>query len=292
MLRENSGNAMRFKTMCFKTLLYPLHDTFSRDDTLLIGELCQRENCHLIVQLFGESLPVPPMFAGNVGAAEVWAQRMSKRESQLQDRARALSEQLQKTGVSAEVRTSLGDALFVDDVIGLQARYSDLALIQRHNQTDQSFVKRLCHGVLFQSGRPLLVCGDSPPQDLKFGSVLLAWDGKLAASRAVSAALPLLQAADTIHVLCINEGTNTEAPFDHGWELSTYLSRHQLEVTLHTHAADGEACSSIIQKYAKSTGADLIAMGAYGHSRLKERIFGGTTIEMLEQCQLPLLMVH
>jgi nucleotide-binding universal stress UspA family protein len=130
MLRENSGNAMRFKTMCFKTLLHPLHD------------------CHLIVQLFGESLPVPPMFAGNVGAAEVWAQRMSKRESQLQDRARALSEQLQKTGVSAEVRTSLGD------------------------------------------------------------------------------------------------------------------------------------------------GIDLVAMGAYGHSRLKERIFGGTTIEMLEQCQLPLLMVH
>ena len=280
--------------MTFQTLLYPLHDEHQHNGALQAGELCSRENKHLIVELFGESLPVPPMFAGNVGAAEVWAQRMTEREEKLNERAREVSEQLHNLGVSAEIRANLGDGLLIDDVIGAHARYADLVLMPQYARTgaEQSFIKRLCHGVLFQSGRPLLVAGDTPPDSLAFKSVMIAWDGKLAASRAVSAALPLMQSAESVHVLCIDSDSEQFDSPDPGRQLSAYLARHQLEVTLHNRSTGGERTSSIMQTFAREIGADLIVMGAYGHSRMRERLFGGTTIEMLEQSQQPLLMVH
>lgn len=288
--------------MTIETLLYPVHENQQHEGALLAGELCSRENKHLIVQIFSESLPVPPMFAGNIGAAQIWAERMIEREYKLNDRACQLSEQMYKRGVSAEIKTNLGDGLLIDDVIGAHARYTDLVLMPHYAgaAAEQSFIKRLSHGVLFQSGRPLLVYGETPPDSLTFKSVVVAWDGQLSASRTVSAALPLLKSAGTVHVLCINSKENSDVNSEKeqpvssgsGLELSAYLARHQLNVTLHNRDCDGEKTSSVIQTFASENDVDLIVMGAYGHSRLKERLFGGTTIEMLEQSQHSLLMVH
>jgi len=145
-----------------ETILYPLHDTHLRDDLSRAGELCRKENKHLTALIFGESLPLPPMTAGGENAAQIWTQRMFDLETRLNDRAKAADEHLNKNGVNADVRTVTGDGFSVDDVIGLHARYADLVMLQRHTDTSDAaaFNKRLCHGVLFQSGKPLLVYSD------------------------------------------------------------------------------------------------------------------------------------
>ncbi len=280
--------------MNIETILYPLHDTHLRDDLSQAGELCRKEHKHLTALIFGESLPLPPMTGGEK-AAQIWGQRMFDLETRLNHRAKAADEKLKKNGVNADIRTTTGDGFSVDDVIGMHARYADLVMMQRHTDTSDAaaFNKRLCHGVLFQSGKPLLVYSDQPPEALTFNSIVVAWDGKLAASRALSAASPLLKTAGSVHVLCIDsENDQSGSDKDPGWDLSAYLARHQLKITLHNCGSDGQSISSVIQNRAAELGVDLIVMGAYGRSRLRERLFGGTTIEMLNHSGLPVLMAH
>jgi len=153
--------------MNIETILYAVHDTHLREDISHVGELCLSENKYLTVLIFGESLPIPPMTAGSVDAANTWAQRMLELDDRLNSRANEAAQKLQVSGVNAEVRTVVGDGLLIDDVIGTHARYSDMVLMQRHSSHhEEAFSRRLCHGVLFQSGRPVLIYSEAPPAKL------------------------------------------------------------------------------------------------------------------------------
>ena len=210
--------------------------------------------------------------------------------------------------------SSLGVASFeqrvIDDEaaggISLLARYADLVVISQYNAADRSpsVMRDFPAYVLLHAGRPVLIV----PYALQAGqlapaahpaaaqNVLISWNGSKEASRAVSAALPLLQRAKQVHVAVFDAQLHAAEHGDHpGADILEYLARHGVQARLllldggATRRGDiGEALLTQVSELS----ADLLVMGAYGHSRLRETILGGVTRTVLQSMTVPVLMAH
>jgi nucleotide-binding universal stress UspA family protein len=120
--------------------------------------------------------------------------------------------------------------------------------------------------------------------------VLVAWNGSREAARAAHDALPLLQQADQVHVLAINPGADAgDIPTA---EISQHLARHNVRVEASQLVAKDLDVGDVLLSRAADLGSDLIVMGAYGHTRLRETILGGATKHLLAHMTVPVLMSH
>jgi nucleotide-binding universal stress UspA family protein len=120
---------------------------------------------------------------------------------------------------------------------------------------------------------------------------VVAWDGSRPAARAVADALPFLERAKTVRVLTIlnEKELSSESP---AAELSRYLERRGIDATPDCIDASGRRIGEILSSYLTSNQADLLVMGAYGHSRVREFILGGATRSMIIKPPLPILLSH
>ena len=175
------------------------------------------------------------------------------------------------------------------------ARYSDLVVI---GQTDFSrerpsmragFVEQIVLG----AGKPVLLipyAGVTQPVGRK---VILCWDASREAARAVDAALPMLVAADEVEILIINTGggdDNPDGPTS-GQDLAQFLARHEVKAKVREMTTTIDVGNTVLS-HAADIGADLIVMGGYGHSRLREWVMGGATRMVLDTMTVPVLMAH
>jgi nucleotide-binding universal stress UspA family protein len=142
---------------------------------------------------------------------------------------------------------------------------------------------------VIEAGRPTLLI----PHVLRTDSVgrraLIAWNGSAQAARAISGALPLLQAADEVHAVTWGRGPSI-APFSR-LDIRQYLAGHGIAVTAHQRAPSahvGEELLAVVQ----ALRTDLVVMGCYGHGRAAERILGGATRSVLRKMAVPILMAH
>ncbi|MGH6943153.1 MAG: universal stress protein, partial [Geminicoccaceae bacterium] len=122
---------------------------------------------------------------------------------------------------------------------------------------------------------------------------VVAWDASRAAARAVSDALPLLERAKSVTVVSVNPRPNL---FGHGEvpgaDIALHLARHGLKVEVHRLEARDIDTANAILSYVADAGCDLLVMGGYGHSRLRELVLGGVTRTMLGEMTVPVLMAH
>lgn len=140
---------------------------------------------------------------------------------------------------------------------------------------------------LFGTGRPVIVV----PADTSkgFGSkVAVAWDGSREGAVAASAALPLLAKAEEVVVITAREGDEVVEPS----ALARYLAAHGIQAKTWAYTPRGEGIAEGLLDQASHAGADCLVMGAYGHSRLRERILGGATEGVLQKSKIPVLMMH
>ena len=122
---------------------------------------------------------------------------------------------------------------------------------------------------------------------------MIAWNTSLPAAGAVRAALPLLKTAKSVTIMSIDPTMSETADGeDPGANLAKWLSHHGCNVTVQQVPGGGADTGKVMLRRAKDIGADLIVMGAYGRSRLREAIFGGTTRSMIEQTEMPVLLSH
>ena len=128
----------------------------------------------------------------------------------------------------------------------------------------------------------------------EFGArIVVAWDGSLEASRAVAAAMPLIEAAREVRVALVAPRVRgSEHGQEPGADLGAVLSRHNGNVSVDRLPSLDRSVARALLGHASDTEADLLVLGAYGHSRLTEAIFGGVTHDMLREAPLPLVMAH
>ncbi|MBP1179918.1 universal stress protein [Methylobacterium sp. PvR107] len=179
---------------------------------------------------------------------------------------------------------------FADAVAHLveQARAADLVVVSRRGPGDEDpGPLGVTPGrVLMEAGRPVLVV---PPRtvSLKASRIVVAWKDGPEARRAVSGALPLLRGSDKVFVATVD----TDARHGGAEDVAGHLARHGVHVTVHPlHSADD--AGSELMRFALLQDADLIVLGAYGHSRLREWMFGGVTRDLLDRSPLCSLMCH
>jgi nucleotide-binding universal stress UspA family protein len=120
------------------------------------------------------------------------------------------------------------------------------------------------------------------------GTVAIAWNGSAQAARAVEGALPFLAGAKVTVLTAAEKDEFVAAPA----ELSAYLAWHGVSASTATVEADSDAAGEALLAEAGKLGADLLVMGGYGHSRVREVILGGVTYHVLGNAEIPVLMAH
>ena len=197
-------------------------------------------------------------------------------------------------GIPFETRTDRALDTTLASVVSMHARYSDLVVLGQVDPDEPpDFGGDLPEQVVLASGRPvLLVPHDWAPGP--FGDrVLIAWDASRAAARAVSDALPILERAESVLVVSINP---KQTPLGHGElpgaDIALHLSRHDVRVEAQKVETDGMEVGDALLSFAADRGCDLLVMGAYAHSRVRELVLGGATRTVLRSMTLPVLMAH
>jgi nucleotide-binding universal stress UspA family protein len=205
--------------------------------------------------------------------------------AQLRDEARALFVAAsQPLGSEAEWRETRGDLI---DAMRLAARNADLAIL---GQADPSADGTdLPEQVVLGSGRPALLVPYAGTFANVGGRVLVAWNGSAQAARAVNDALPFLQNAERVIVVTVNPGGNITEDAD----IARHLARHGVEAEISDIVTDHHgSVGDLLLSRASDEAADLIVMGAYGHSRLRELMLGGVSRALLAHMTVPVLMAH
>jgi nucleotide-binding universal stress UspA family protein len=175
-----------------------------------------------------------------------------------------------------------------DEVAAKLARLHDLTVLARVERQAGAPASVTLESVLLHSGRPVLVAPSEPMRSIG-RKIVVAWNGKMQAARALAAALPFLARAETVTILTAVESHTPGRP----GEVVRYLSWHGVRAEpVEVPAQSPGKVGHILLDQVAQSGADLLVMGAYGHSRLKEMILGGATREVLAHAPLPVLMAH
>lgn len=171
------------------------------------------------------------------------------------------------------------------------ARMHDLTMIPIGEQADLQQYVAEC--VIFGSGRPTIVFPEMSKRGdpLSFDVVGVAWDFSRPSTRAVADALPILQLAKTVRVVTITEEKTIDTRRS-GSELARHLACHGIEVVLEEEEAAGRPIGQALEDYATAHDLDLLVMGAYGHSRIRDFILGGATKAIVANPPLPVLLSH
>lgn len=170
------------------------------------------------------------------------------------------------------------------------ARNADLVVMVPSQADGGSGVEAgLAEGVVMQAGRPVLLMPPGKRTELKLDDVVLAWDGGREAARAAFDALPFLRLAKKVWIFGVDEA---KRGFEPEAEIATTLARHKVKAEIMHVTSDGMNTGETLFRAAKDHGAGLLVMGAYGHSRLSEFVFGGATRHVLRNLTMPVLMSH
>jgi nucleotide-binding universal stress UspA family protein len=269
-----------------------------KDLLLIIGKDTEAGERYALefVQLSGAALTVTssravpslPAFIRSELPSDLLDHMRDDVESTARAALEAFAKRATEVGVTVErvmLDLSTGD---VSGEVSRLARYFDATVLQQPDpagtETDD-----LIEAVLFGSGRPVLIV-PAHQEGSQLRTVLIAWDEGRPAARAVADALPLLAMAERVEVVTVGDlrGDRTQDSS----HLVRHLARHGIEAHRTNLARDQGSAASLLLSHAADVKADLIVMGGYGHSRLREIVLGGTTRRILQTMSVPVLMAH
>ena len=283
--------------MTYKSILTIL--TNATDAMLSISaaaKLAQSQDAHLdVLVLWVDRSQVGYSYIGT-GAVLMQA-ALDRAETEAKE-----TEAAAKTAISAQfpsLRWS-SESLVVqvgalNEVVSSRARFADLVVLPRPYGTGRgSDSEAALEAALFEDRAPVLIVPDAglAPNGIDAKRVVLAWDQSAEAMLAARHALPILKAAEIVDITIIDPPSHGANRSDPGGYLAQYLVRHGVHAEVSVLARSTPKVADILLQHMRDKGADLLVMGAYGHSRLREAILGGATRNMLEQAETPVLMAH
>ncbi|WP_173088268.1 universal stress protein [Devosia sp. 1635] len=190
--------------------------------------------------------------------------------------------------VPNDLRIVSGVTDTVGEGLAAEARASDLFIGTRpYGDPDKNY--RDEEGVLFGSGGPALFLPPQKPASFQLENVLVAWKNQREAARAIKDALPILKKAQQVVLAVVTDEPEEQAQTSSGADIARYLSRHDIHGEIKELAGWRSAAEALLSE-ARLSGADLVVAGAYGRSRLRERVLGGVTRALLSKCDVPVLM--
>jgi nucleotide-binding universal stress UspA family protein len=281
---------MAFKDSAFKDLLLLTRQGTEAGNryALWLADLC---GARLTVASPVVSPVLPPMVS-----SEMPGDILSRVQEEIENAARsaldAFLESAKQTDVNVETLTLAVPSGDLGREVSRLAQYFDATVLEQPNPEGPD-TSNVIEAVLFGSGRPVLIVPYiilHVPSQLR--TVLVAWNEGRLAARAIADALPLLQMADRVEVVTVS-GTNPRGSRHASADMmAQHLAQHGIKADMKALAKGDVDIGSTLVSYAADVSADLIVMGAYGHSRLREIVLGGTTRTILQSMTVPVLMAH
>jgi nucleotide-binding universal stress UspA family protein len=191
-------------------------------------------------------------------------------------------------GVDGRTRTLEGPVANVSRQFAEMARCFDIAVVGQA-KPDYWESAMIIEATLFEAGRPVVVVPYIHGSPMKLDHITVCWDGSRPAARAIADAMPFLERAQKVDLLTIATGANAGLP---GGDMEDHLTRHGVSAAGKRLVAQRGDEANTILNHAADTGTDLIVMGGYGHTRLREFILGGATLGILKSMTAPVLLSH
>ena len=215
----------------------------------------------------------------------------SREVSDVQQLLNAFTNAASRANIRAQSRSGKVPADQIASILAEHARFSDLTLVPV--RPHDSRTERIIETLLFESGRPLLLCPEQHVDELRpeFENVMIAWDHSARAARAVGDALPILQAASSVRVVTVADD-KTDAIVQSGTALVDHLREHGVYASFETTKGGGSSIGKVLGSWANSHAMDAIVMGAYHHSRLNEIVWGGVTKTVIGQPPCWVMISH
>ncbi len=245
----------------------------------------------------GVVIEYPPPAADLGGFTTGWDFSSAQVFAEISDRNRKAAEGAYErlvTAVPSSVQTELViiQALqeIARDEFGRLARHFDLSVVSQGTPETGLDEQLMISSALFASGRPVFIVPSTHKGPAKLEKAMVCWDGGVQAARALAESLPLLSRARSVEVVCVRCKGQTVEQLP-GFNITRHLSRHGITATLRELPPADDVGSAILS-HAADSAADYIVIGAYGHWRLRELIFGGTTRTILTSTMVPAFMAH
>lgn len=281
--------------MSFKTLLVLLDEAEDSPNRLDAAcGLADAHSAHLNVLTMTQQRANHMAVSLHAAAAMIdWGQ-IEEARKMAQSIAAVAKQKLDARGNLGETRWASAELFGLREVVGIEGRYADLIV------TGQAAVKRCrnlrevaLEGALFSSGRPVLLIPANWGNAISARHCIVAWDGSREAARAINDATPFLDRAEKITIVVVDPKPGFEGlgP-DPGADIATILARHCSNVELDQIPSSGVSLAEAVLARAAVAAGDLIVMGSYGRSMMRETIFGGVSREMIEKTTVPLLLSH
>ncbi len=238
---------------------------------------------------------LPPLSAS--GGVEFAAELYDELERSARDDAHRASVELRSQfpdlAGRLEIHTPEARMPDIPKLVGSLGQASDLIVVGQPIDEDGTRTDdALLDGALFRSGRPCLMLPRWDAAHVFGKKILIAWKDIPQAARAVGDAIPLLQRAETVGIVTIHHGAHPERPLQRSVErLQRHLGRFGVQAVPHTVLSGGSDDEAILDQ-AAIWGADLLVMGGYGHSRLREFVLGGVTRTAIQKSTIPVLLSH
>ncbi|MBK4216426.1 universal stress protein [Paracoccus caeni] len=278
--------------MAYKTILTVLSDTRHMAQLDAAASLAAAEDGHLDVLCLGvDHSQSGYYFPG--GSPYVFQEAM---DAALEDTSTLEKSVRDHLSSQSDLRWSVESAVAqlggITNFVGMRARFSDLVVLSRPYGPDTSGdAEVVVEAAMFEGGCPVLIVPEGAPVT-GFKRVLIAWNHSLESLTATRRALVLLQAAEAVEITIIDPGRRSADGADPGADLAQLLSRHGVNAEITVIARTEGTVSDEINRHAIEIGADLVVMGAYGHSRFRQAILGGATRSMLEKAKVPVFMAR
>jgi nucleotide-binding universal stress UspA family protein len=287
--------------MAIKVILAPLFGAPSDDAALATALAVARKfSAHIDVMLIRADPRTMIPYIGEGMSGALIEEMIASAEQQADERAKRVRQTFDdwcaKSGLPRGESAADGpNCAWIEDTgrpdacVARRGRVADVVVIARpEGENAVTAITETLEAALMDSGTPLLVAPSQPPETVG-DNVAIAWNGGLEAARAVTAAMPILKAAGNVTILTAGDPCPPEATAE---ALAGYLASHGVAAQVRKLEEGTDSMSATLLDAAKEAGANLMVMGAYTHSRLRELVFGGVTYEVLSAADMPVLMAH
>lgn len=258
------------------------------------AQLARLFDAHLDVLALGvDRTQVGYAYLGGGGVLMHLALEQAEAQARATETAAKAALEAEAPGLRWAVEGAVAQSGVVGELVALRARFADLVVLPRpYGPGRPTDAEAVAEAALFEGQAPVLVLPDGKPLTRLPERIVIGWNQSREAMVAVRRALPLLKAARRVEIAVIDPPHHGPERSDPGGMLCQMLVRHGVKAEVAVLARSMPRISDVLNRHLRDMDAEMLVMGAYGHSRFREAILGGATRNMLEQAEVPVFMAH
>ncbi len=279
--------------MAYKSLLTVMTNTEQSNAALAqLAALASAQDAHAEALCLGVDRSQTGYYYAGANAL-ILQETLSRANAEAEEVLANAKEFLGKSGIRWSAENGVAQIADIGRHVAHRARFSDLVVLpQPYGEDRGAECEPIVEAAMFEGHAPVLITPENAQPFDRPGTILIGWNESVEAMRAIRRALPFLKQAELVRIVVIDPPRHGPDRSDPGGMLSQMLARHGVKCEIDVLSKTMTRVSDILNRHASDTEADMIVMGAYGHSRFREAILGGATRNMLEQSTVPVFLAH